>query len=231
MQNLFFGNPTCRESVSRANVMSPFPAAWHRLLVILKTRGPQTVAELGVILGITPTAARHQLTKLAAEGLAAATSEPTCGVGRPAQFWSLTSEGNARFPDAHADLTVQLIRVIRTHLGEPAVERLIEAQAAESLSGYLKAMEDAGQLQNKVARLAEVRSREGYMAEWRVEGEEYVLVENHCPICTAAKACHGLCKSEIETFQKVLGEGVSIERIEHIGSGDRRCTYRIRKTP
>ena len=126
---------------------------------------------------------------------------------------------------------MQLIRVIRTHLGELAVERLIEAQAEESLSGYMKAMEDAGQLQDKVARLAELRSREGYMAEWRVEGEEYLLVENHCPICTAAKACHGLCKAEIETFHKVLGDGVSIERIEHIGSGDRRCTYRIRKKP
>ena len=230
MQNLFFGNPTCRESVSRANVMSPFPAASHRMLVILKTRGPQTVAELGVVLGITRTAARHQLTKLAAEGLAAAISEPTCGVGRPAQSWSLTSEGNARFPDAHADLTVQLIRVIRTHLGEPAVERFIEAQAAESLSGYLKATEDATDLQTKVARLAEVRSREGYMAEWRAEGEEYVLVENHCPICTAAKVCQGFCKAEIDMFRKVLGDGVSIERTEQISSGDRRCTYRIRKT-
>ncbi len=218
-------------AVSRANVMSPFPAASHRLLGILKTRGPQTVAELGLILGITRTAARHQLTKLAAEGLAAATSEASLGVGRPRQFWSLTSEGNARFPDAHADLTVQLIRGIRTQLGELAVERLIEAQAAESLTGYRKALEDAGELQTKVARLAELRSREGYMAEWYAEGEEYVLVENHCPICTAAKACPGLCQSEIETFRKVLGDGVSIERTELISTGDRRCTYRIRKTP
>jgi predicted ArsR family transcriptional regulator len=231
MQNLFFGNPTCREAVSRANVMSPFPVASHRLLVILKTRGPQTTAELGVVLGITRAAVRSQLTKLAAEGLAAATSEPTCGVGRPAQFWSLTSEGNARFPDAHADLTIQLMRVIRTQLGELAVERLIEAQAAESLSGYMKAMEDAGELQNKVARLAELRSREGYMAEWYAEGDAYVLVENHCPICTAAKACPGLCQSEIETFRKVLGDGVSVERTELISNGDRRCTYRIRHGP
>ena len=97
MQNLFFGNPTFRETVSRANVMNLFPAASHRLLLILKTRGPQTMAELGVVLGITPAAVRSQLTKLAAEGLATATSE-ACGVGRPAQFWSLTSEGNAPSP-------------------------------------------------------------------------------------------------------------------------------------
>jgi predicted ArsR family transcriptional regulator len=227
MQNHFFGTATYREGVSRSNVMSPFPASAHRLLVILKTRGPQTVAELGMVLGVTRAAARQQLTKLAAEGLAAATAEAS-GVGRPTQFWSLTSEGNARFPDAHANLTVQLIRVIRTQLGDGAVERLIEAQAAESQSGYTKAMEDASDLQSKVARLAELRSREGYMAEWRAEGDEFVLVENHCPIGTAAKVCPGLCKAEIETFQKVLGAGVSIERTEQISRGDRRCAYRIR---
>jgi predicted ArsR family transcriptional regulator len=229
MQNHFFGTSTCREDVSRANVVSPFPAASHRLLIILKTRGPQTVAELGVVLGITCAAVRQKLTKLAAEGLAAAKEEPH-GVGRPIQFWSLTSEGNARFPDAHANLTVQLIRVIRSQLGDRGVERLIEAQAAESLSGYTKAMEDASDLQSKVARLAELRSREGYMAEWRAEGDEFVLVENHCPIGTAAKVCPGLCQAEIETFRKVLGDDVAVERTEQISGGDRRCAYHIRNS-
>lgn len=208
-----------------ANISRPTS---QRLLLALKTRGQQTVAELSAPLGITGEAARQQLTKLAAEGLVAVSSEPR-GVGRPAQYWTLTAEGNARFPDAHAELTVQLIRTIRTHLGDAALDRLIEARAAESLTGYTSALEGVDDLKEKVARLTEIRSREGYMAEWRAEDEECWLIENHCPICTAATVCQGLCRSEIDTFQKVLGNDVSIERTEHIVSGDRRCAYRISK--
>src|ERR687883_1701546 len=92
------------------------PAA-DRFLVLLKTRGPQTAAELGKATGVTGEAARQQLVRLAADGLVAATARPR-GVGRPAQVWGLTEAGHARFPDTHAELTAQLIRSIRTELGE-----------------------------------------------------------------------------------------------------------------
>ena len=49
------------------------------------------------------------------------------GAGRPVQRWCLTDEGHARFPDGHADLTVQLIQGIRSELGESSLERLIAA--------------------------------------------------------------------------------------------------------
>ena len=54
------------------------------------------------------------------------------------------------------------------------------------------------------------------MAESRAEGDGYVLIENHCPICVAATACQGFCRSELDTFREVLGPDVSVERIEHI---------------
>src|SRR5436190_22368464 len=92
------------------------PAA-DRFLLLLKTRGPQTAAELGKATGVTGEAARQQLVRLAADGLVTATAQPR-GVGRPAQVWSLTAAGNSRFPDAHAELTAQLIRSSRTELGE-----------------------------------------------------------------------------------------------------------------
>jgi predicted ArsR family transcriptional regulator len=78
-----------------------------------------------------------------------------------------------------------------------------------------------------VARLAEARTREGYMAEARAEGEGYVLVENHCPICVPATECQGFCRAELDTFREVLGPGASVERTEHIVQGDRRCAYRV----
>jgi predicted ArsR family transcriptional regulator len=55
-----------------------------------------------------------------------------------------------------------------------------------------------------------------------------LLIENHCPICAAARACTNLCAGELRVFQQVLGPGVTVERIDHILAGARRCAYRVK---
>ena len=52
--------------------------------------------------------------------------------------------------------------------------------------------------------------------------ESFLLVENHCPICAAAAACQGLCRSELAIFRAVLGDDVTVERTDHILAGARR---------
>jgi predicted ArsR family transcriptional regulator len=203
--------------------------AADRFLVLLKTRGPQTSAELGAALGITDEAARQQLVKLANEGFVDGVAEAN-GVGRPTQVWRLTPAGHARFPDAHAELTVQLIRSIRTELGEEALDRLISARERETRANYNEAIASAPDLKERVARLAAIRTGEGYMAEWWAEDDGYVLAENHCPICAAATICQGFCRAELAVFQEVLGAEAEVTRVEHIPAGARRCAYRIRRT-
>ena len=105
--------------------------------------------------------------------------------------------------------------------------RRYAARAAESVANYAAALEGAADLGERVARLAEARTREGYMAECQPEAGGYLLVENHCPICAAANACQGFCSTELDLFRSVLGPGVEVERVEHIVSGDRRCAYRV----
>src|SRR5262249_11888843 len=135
--------------------------------------------------------------------------------------------GHARFPDTHAELTVQLISAIRGTLGEAALDRIIRVREAESRRSYRAALEGARTLAARVARLAEIRARQGYMAEWRKEGDGFLLVENHCPICAAAAACQGFCRSELEIFRDAVGPDAKVERVEHILAGARRCAYRI----
>jgi predicted ArsR family transcriptional regulator len=190
-------------------------------------RGPQTAIELGAALEMTDEAARQQLVKLAGDGLVESHFESR-GVGRPKQLWSLTAAGNRRFPDAHADLTVQLISTIKKALGEEALDRLIAAREKEVLTNYQAEMEGAEDLKGRVKRLAAIRDREGYMCELKKDSDGYLLIENHCPICAAATACQGFCQAELRTFKRVLGDDVLITREEHIVSGARRCAYRIR---
>ena len=201
----------------------------ERFLRALKTGGPQTAAELGCAADVCGEAARQQLQRLAADGLVQSTAEPH-GVGRPSQVWSLTPAANARFPDAHAELAANLIASIRTEFGEPALNRLIAIRAAASRQAYIAAVDGATDLQERLSRLAAARNREGYMAEVLPDGEGFLLVENHCPICVAASACEGFCREELATFRTVLGPDARVERTEHIIRGERRCAYRIMPT-
>ena len=47
----------------------------------------------------------------------------------------------------------------------------------------------------------------------------------------ATRFCPKLCAGELSLFRSVLGSDVSVDRVEHILSGDRRCAYRITLRP
>jgi predicted ArsR family transcriptional regulator len=198
-----------------------------RILFHLKTRGPQTTADVSLRVGMTLAGARQHLLKLEAAGLVQSSSERR-GRGRPKRCWRLTPAGHARFPDRHSDLTLDLLQAMRKVLGERGLDKLIEYRERASLATYLKFVGRGRSLGQKVAALAKIRTREGYMASVDKEAAgSFLLIENHCPICAAAAACQGLCRSELSVFRAVLGSDVSVERVDHILAGARRCAYRI----
>jgi predicted ArsR family transcriptional regulator len=198
-----------------------------RVLHALKSAGSQTAEALGRKLGMTAVGARQHLARLQEEDLVAAVDQSE-GVGRPKRIWSLTEAGHARFPDNHAGLTLELITAIRKTGGEAMLDQIIEAREKSALAAYRRALEGATSLKDKVKRLAKIRSEEGYMASIAAGGDgAMLLIENHCPICVAAKACQGFCRSELTLFRETLGDDASIAREEHIVAGARRCVYRI----
>ncbi|RAK63597.1 helix-turn-helix transcriptional regulator [Phenylobacterium kunshanense] len=202
-----------------------------RILFHLKSRGPSETLTLAGELGISRQAALQHLERLAAEGLVTHQDERR-GVGRPRRLWSLTDKAQGRFPDAHAQLTVEMLDALRAEFGEAGVERLISRREAATARAYAETMAHQNTLQDRVAALAEIRTAEGYMADWSPDpGGGFLLVENHCPICAAAAACQGFCRAEQAVFEAVLGTGVRIERTDHILAGARRCAYRITASP
>ena len=194
----------------------------------MKTKGPQTAASLAAQLGVTPMAVRQHLQAAEADGLVSFTDERR-KVGRPARIWSLTSKAAKRFPDSHSDLTVDLLEAVKTTFGSEGLDRLITERTRKQRASYLERMPAVeAPLEEKLAALAGIRSVEGYMAEWQKEDDgSFTLSENHCPICAAATFCQGFCRDELAMFREVLGEGVIVERTDHILSGARRCAYRV----
>jgi predicted ArsR family transcriptional regulator len=196
----------------------------------LKTQGPASTAEVASALGITAEAARQQVQKLVADGLLIGETMPSRGAGRPRQAWTLTEAGHSRFPDAHSYLTIQLIGSIRQLFGEDGLERLIAQRAVDTRALYKQAVDPLTGLPERLEKLAEIRSTEGYMARVERDGDDWLLIEDHCPICAAAKACQGFCRTELELFQELVGERGTVSRETHILAGGQRCTYRVRTT-
>lgn len=199
----------------------------ERILRHLKFRGAQTAEAVARHLGISVPGARKHLVAMDDAGLVSHFDEAG-RVGRPKRFWALTERAQARFPDAHAALTVEMIATIRVLFGRDGLDRLIAARERETLARYRAALDGANDLATRVERLATLRGEEGYMAEWsRLDEGGFLLVENHCPICAAARACQNFCRSELDTFRAALGPDARVERAEHLLDGSRRCAYRI----
>src|SRR5215216_5478437 len=194
---------------------------------LLKTEGPIDSAQLAERLGLTAMAVRQHLYALQREGLVSAEERPV-PIGRPAKYWRLTPEADRLFPEAYAELSVALINSVKDAFGEEGLERVLTSRCARQRTDYRKRIRHGDSLERKLQELAKVRTEEGYMAEVRREEDgSFLLVENHCPICAAANACQGFCSTELELFRSVLGQGVSVERAEHIIKGDQRCVYRV----
>ena len=202
----------------------------EQTLFLIKTRGPQTAQQLAALLDLTSMGARRQLEAWQEKGMLTY-EEVADKRGRPSRRWLLTEAGHARFPDRHADLTVQLIDQVRGLFGDAGLDKLIAAREAVSEQQYRQHLQNANALPERVAALVQARSSEGYMAEVETRDDgSLLLVENHCPICAAARQCQQFCRSERDLFQRVLGPDCSVGRIEHMLNGARRCVYVIKPT-
>ena len=203
--------------------------AKRRVLDRLKRVDGATAAELATELELTEAGVRQHLDGLEANGLVARRERPASGRGRPPVEWALTDVASELFPDRHGDLTVELIDAVRNALGEEGLEKVVDARAEQQLASYRADLPVPGEatLGRRIGALARRRSAEGYMAEARREGDGWMLVEHHCPVCEAAQACTGLCRTELDLFRATLGPDVEVERTQHLLSGDARCAYRV----
>lgn len=208
-------------------VKAPMGTTRETILTELKRRGHARADDLAKTLDLTAMAVRQHLYQLRDEGAVVCCTSPS-GRGRPAKHWELTEKADVYFPDAHRELSLDLIESIRTLMGKEALDKLVAHRTEKQGERYRAAIGDGTPLKAQLQAIAKERSREGYMAEVREAGDgDFLLLENHCPVCEAAKACSGLCHKELSLFQDLMKDKATVEREEHILSGARRCAYRI----
>jgi predicted ArsR family transcriptional regulator len=197
------------------------------VLDLVQRDGPVSADALAGKLGLTTMAVRQHLAALEGEELAEFEAEARPR-GRPVKLWRTTSKAAGRFADSHSALAVDLIVQMKKAFGETGMDRILKLRTAEQERTYRAATGGARTLKARLDKLAKIRSAEGYMADVRRDGGDFLFIENHCPICAAARLCSGLCREELSLFKRMLGPGVEVERTSHILAGAGRCAYRVR---
>lgn len=204
------------------------PQSQQAILQRLKVRGPQSVKILANQLAITTMGVRQHIAELETRGLVAQTAETRQTRGRPVHYWQLTARGHQQFQDTHDECLAGLISAIALEHGESGLEQLVARQSQSLEQRYREALGTAGpELEVKLQRLAELRDADGFMAEIRLLPDGWMLIENHCPIMKAAQSCGQYCASELDMFRSLLDNAASVDRVDHVLAGARRCAYKI----
>ncbi len=199
------------------------------IIDLLKEQGGMDVVALSSQFSLSGMAIRQHLNALKEEGLVMNVEESR-PMGRPAKLWVLTPAANRFFPSGYSDLSVSLIHSIKEAFGNEGLDKLLDVRNKNMQEQYLQHLGGISDIREKLEKLAEIRTIEGYMAEVKTQDDgSFLLIEKHCPICEAAAVCTGLCKNELHLFQTVLGNNVHIERGEYILAGGRNCIYTVRQ--
>jgi len=204
------------------------------ILQYLLKGGQGTALELAESLEMSPQAIRRHLKDLEAEGLIQYRSVQA-RMGRPQHIYELTSLGRDRFPNRYGDFAVSFLDTLAETVGREQVISILQKQWERKAMEYRRLV-GAGSLQERVAKLMELRKAEGYMAEWypvddrdsdfNTKGDRFVFMEHNCAISNVAETFPSVCGNELEMFAAVLPD-CTIERTHWIIDGEHRCGYLI----
>lgn len=201
-----------------------------RLLLLLRKHPGITVTDLASALGLTGMGVRRHLESLEIDGLVERSACCDHRVGRPPNGWRLSAKGLELLPRGYDTFALQLLEDL-SEGGDDGLDDVLRRRREKLVAQYREELAAAETLDDKVAGLAEVRDRAGYLAEWHRDGEVLVLIENNCAVHRVAERFPAVCAMELALFRMVLGPDVEVTRVSHTMSGDASCTYCVRARP
>jgi DeoR family suf operon transcriptional repressor len=210
------------------------PSTKQDILQYLLKQAQATAQELADSLEVTPQAIRRHLKDLETEGLIEYKSTPV-GMGRPQHIYHLSRKGRDRFPSRYDEFAVSLLDTLAETVGREQVSSILRKQWQRKALEYHEQV-GKGSVQERVAKLVEIRQTEGYMAEWYVLKPnklqisiepQFILVEHNCAISNVAESFPSVCGHELEMFAAVLPDCV-VERTHWINDGEHQCGYLIK---
>lgn len=210
------------------------------ILEYLLKHSQATALELAEALDISPQAIRRHLKDLEAEKLILYSTSVQAGMGRPQHVYQLSSQGrdrlqktvSDRFGDGHNNFAVSLLDTLAETVGDDQFKTILQKQWERKAQEYRDRL-GKGAVQERLAKLVELRKAEGFMAEYhpvdssdRSPGERFIFMEHNCAISNVAESFPSICGHELEMFAAVLPD-CTVERTHWLINGEHRCGYLV----
>lgn len=192
-----------------------------RILQTLLLQPRSTISTLAGAVGINPISVRHHLTSLQVEGLITA-EEERHGVGRPRLVYSLTNEGQERFPTRYMRLTTRLLNQLKETMPKAMVGKLFLQIADNLAEDYAEQLKDLS-MEERLEFIKEMLAEEGFTVEWEKTGDQYRIHEISCPYYQIGQNHPEVCTLDQTLISKILA--VPAEKVHCILTGDSHCTY------
>jgi predicted ArsR family transcriptional regulator len=226
--------PMVRPAVRR-DASSTLPDPHDRaILVVLRELGATSPDTLAERMGASPARIRQRLRLLEGAGLVLRQSVRH-GVGRPRHLYDVTPSAQPALPGNYDGLAETLLRSIRTIGGEELVDQVFQARrrilSERIRSRFEQRLAPDASLEERTRELAALQDENGYLCRATAldgSGGPIELRQANCAIISAAAGHPSACSAELQLISEVLG--ANVERVTHIASGDRACTYVIRPT-
>jgi DeoR family transcriptional regulator, suf operon transcriptional repressor len=196
-----------------------------RILQTLLSHPKATISDLAEAVQINTISVRHHLTNLQLDGLIKA-EEERHGVGRPRLVYSLTSEGQEKFPSRYLQLTDQLLTQLKQVMSESQFNNLFP-QIAKQLAGEKAEQTRKMPFEKKLEFLKNVLEEQGFSIEWEKSGDDYRINEVSCPFYHIGQSHPEVCTLDQTLISSILS--IPIEKVECVLDGDHHCTYLVSK--
>lgn len=192
------------------------------LLVALRKEQPLTAKELATRFGLTPNGIRRHLKELEESGVVRYRREIR-GVGGPVFAYTLTDEGEHLFPRAYAETLATALETVRETLGPQGVVAIFRKRWEQIAEGA-RAELDSLPIPQRAARLAQLLTAQGYMAEAVSDATGLTTITEHnCAVREIAQRFPEVCAAELEFLEEVLG--TKVERQQHMMDGCSACEF------
>jgi DeoR family suf operon transcriptional repressor len=201
------------------------------ILQYLLKREKATANQIAKALKISSQATRRHLRDLENEGLVQHDAIQI-KMGRPQYQYYLSQKGRDRFPHRYGEFAVSFLDTLRETVGETQVSQVLQKQWERKAAEYRQRLRDRS-LEDKVAKLAQMRQEEGYMAELysldeeRGKSKKFFFTEHNCAISEVAESYPQVCGHELEMFASLFPD-CTVERTHWINNGEHRCGYLIK---
>ncbi|MCB0194253.1 MAG: winged helix-turn-helix transcriptional regulator [Anaerolineae bacterium] len=197
----------------------------QKIIEYLKEKEQATVDELADVVSLTPMAVRYHLNVLQKDNLitAPAVRRPK-GRGRPQQVYALTEAADDLFPVDYFGLTDYLLDELSMQLGDEGIYQIF-CRIADRLAGEAPPARHNQTIAERLDEVVTFLQGKGFVVEWEMEGNNYVIHAHSCPYRQVAKDHEEVCLLDKRIISFMLN--TEPVRTSCLSSGNTYCTYQI----